>query len=100
VTWLQFFSPILSVSNLFSLCGGTSSPLCRHLLNSQHGFLLFLQMIGYTTISSTLDPRKVANLLDRLYQEFDRLSDMHDLYKVETIGDAYMCCGNRKLSRE
>ena len=38
---------------------------------------------GYTTISSTLPPRKVANLLDRLYNKFDDLSSKHDVFKVE-----------------
>jgi class 3 adenylate cyclase len=37
-----------------------------------------------------MDPRKVANMLDRLYQKFDLLSHKHELYKVETIGDAWM----------
>lgn len=33
-------------------------------------------------------------MLDRLYQKFDELSSKHDLYKVETIGDAYMAVTN------
>ncbi|CAB9514122.1 Receptor-type guanylate cyclase gcy [Seminavis robusta] len=56
--------------------------------------IFFSDIVGFTTISSTLDPRKVANMLDRLYNQLDDLSHKHDLYKVETIGDAYMCCGN------
>mmetsp|Transcript_29680 Transcript_29680/g.55951 ORF Transcript_29680/g.55951 Transcript_29680/m.55951 type:complete len:211 (+) Transcript_29680:282-914(+) len=33
-------------------------------------------------------------MLDRLYGKFDRLSKKHGLFKVETIGDAYMAVGN------
>jgi class 3 adenylate cyclase len=50
--------------------------------------------VGFTTISSELDPRKVAALLDRLYTKLDALSRKHDVFKVETIGDAYMCASN------
>jgi class 3 adenylate cyclase len=42
---------------------------------------------GFTTFSAEIEPKKVANLLDRLYTKFDDLSHDHDLFKVETIGD-------------
>ena len=50
--------------------------------------------MGFTDISSTLDPRKIAKMLDRLYHKFDDLSHKHELYKVETIGDAYVAASN------
>ena len=33
-------------------------------------------------------------MLDRLYTMFDRLSHEHEVFKVETIGDAYMAVTN------
>jgi hypothetical protein len=33
-------------------------------------------------------------MLDRLYRAFDELSYIHDIYKVETIGDAFMGATN------
>ena len=48
---------------------------CSNLPN----FLAYPDIVGFTTISSKLDPRKVANLLDRLYRKFDQLSDKYDV---------------------
>lgn len=46
--------------------------------------------MGFTTISSELEPRKVSDMLDRLFLRFDQLAEAHDVHKVETIGDAWM----------
>jgi class 3 adenylate cyclase len=49
--------------------------------------------VGFTNISSTLDPRKVANMLDRLYTCFDALSHKHDVFKVRTFDlHELKCC--------
>lgn len=52
--------------------------------------IFFSDIVGFTNISSTLDPLKVSDMLDRLYNSFDALSHYHDVFKVETIGDAYV----------
>jgi len=49
---------------------------------------------GFTDISSQLTPLEVSDMLDRLYIRFDELSRKHDVFKVETIGDAYMAVTN------
>ncbi|CAJ1954719.1 unnamed protein product [Cylindrotheca closterium] len=56
--------------------------------------ILFSDIIGFTTIASKFEPIKVSQMLDRLYLKLDTLSQKHDLFKIETIGDAYMCAGN------
>jgi len=38
-------------------------------------------------------------MLDNLYGKFDSLVKKHELFKVETIGDAYMCVGNLRSSQ-
>jgi len=56
--------------------------------------IYFSDIVGFTTISQMLTPEKVCNMLDRLYQRFDELSRKHDVFKIETIGDAYMAITN------
>jgi len=56
--------------------------------------IFFSDIVGFTVISSTLDPEKVSTMLDRLYTAFDELSREHGVFKVETIGDAYMAVTN------
>ncbi|CAJ1963239.1 unnamed protein product [Cylindrotheca closterium] len=56
--------------------------------------ICFSDIVGFTTIASKLDPLKVSSLLDRLYLKFDEVTRKYDLFKVETVGDAYMCAGN------
>ena len=41
-----------------------------------------------------LPPSQVSTMLDRLYTAFDALSREHRVFKVETIGDAYMAVTN------
>uniref|UniRef100_A0A8B9GKF2 guanylate cyclase n=1 Tax=Amazona collaria TaxID=241587 RepID=A0A8B9GKF2_9PSIT len=55
--------------------------------------ILFSDVVTFTNICAQCEPIQIVLMLNSMYLRFDRLTTVHNVYKVETIGDAYMVVG-------
>lgn len=55
--------------------------------------VLFTDVKNFTKLTAASTPEEIINLLDIYFREFDRIIKKHNLEKIKTIGDAYMCAG-------
>jgi class 3 adenylate cyclase len=55
--------------------------------------VLFADVVGFTDMSSRMEPHQVVSLLNEIFSMCDRLADRFDLEKIKTVGDAYMVVG-------
>ncbi|XP_056300662.1 soluble guanylate cyclase 88E-like [Pseudoliparis swirei] len=52
--------------------------------------ILFSDVVKFNEICMHITPMQVVDMLNEIYIVFDTLSEKHNVYKVETIRDAYM----------
>ena len=54
----------------------------------------FADIVGFTQISSQLDPKQLINELNDIYTVFDEIMIKYDCERIKTMGDAYLSvCG-------
>jgi len=47
-------------------------------------------LCGFTKLASKRSAQQVVNFISELFAEFDELTDKYGIYKIETVGDAYI----------
>jgi class 3 adenylate cyclase len=55
--------------------------------------ILFADIVGFTSKVERLEPGELLSTLDTFFRGFDKIVEKHNIRKVKTIGDAYMCVG-------
>lgn len=55
--------------------------------------VMFTDFKGFTTIAESLRPQDLVRELDSYFIKFDEIIERHQIEKIKTIGDAYMCVG-------
>jgi len=62
--------------------------------------VLFTDFKGFTKIAEKLTAQQLIEELNYCFFEFDKIIDKHNLEKIKTIGDAYMCAGGIPAANE
>jgi class 3 adenylate cyclase len=60
--------------------------------------VMFTDFKGFTQISEKLSPTELVNEIHTCFKSFDDIIGKHNIEKIKTIGDAYMCAGGLPVS--
>jgi class 3 adenylate cyclase len=70
-----------------------SSPLKNISTSHKQVTIMFADIVDFTRTCHEMNPIDVMKFLNELYNEFDDLIDIYNVYKVETAGDCYIVAG-------
>jgi len=60
--------------------------------------IMFTDFKGFTQISEKLSPAELVNEIDTCFKAFDNIITKHNIEKIKTIGDSYMCAGGLPIA--
>jgi len=60
----------------------------------------FSDIVGFTKISSTLDPKSLIHELNEIFTEFDDIITRNNCERIKTIGDAYLAVSGMPLKNK
>lgn len=55
--------------------------------------VMFADFKGFTMMAEKMSPQELVDEIDHYYKTFDEIITRHNIEKIKTIGDAYMCAG-------
>jgi guanylate cyclase len=55
--------------------------------------VMFTDFKNFTQIAEKLTPVELVNEIDTIFKAFDKIVGEHNIEKIKTIGDSYMCVG-------
>jgi class 3 adenylate cyclase len=53
--------------------------------------IMFGDFCGFTKLAEQMEPKSLIDLLNQYFSAFDKIVTNHNVEKIKTIGDAYMC---------
>jgi adenylate cyclase len=57
----------------------------------ENATVIFLDIVGFTELSSSMSSQEVISLLDDVFSQCDVICAKYGVTKIKTIGDSYMC---------
>ncbi|MBK9320701.1 MAG: hypothetical protein IPM91_19200 [Bacteroidetes bacterium] len=62
--------------------------------------VMFTDFKGFTQIAEKLSPTQLVNEIHTCFKAFDDIITKHNIEKIKTIGDAYMCAGGLPVANK
>jgi predicted ATPase/class 3 adenylate cyclase len=62
--------------------------------------IIFTDFVNFTYMSEKLDAVELVTEINYYYSKFDEIITLHNIEKIKTIGDSYMCAAGIPIERE